>query len=713
MNTSSNKSYIITMPTLDGVDSEAKREEIQAYFDTCYKRYESLFRLIADHNAYYQKADSLRHPLIFYYGHTATFFINKLKLAKVIDTRIDAELESLFAVGVDEMSWDDLNEAHYEWPSLERVQAYRDDVYVLVKEVIASLPLTLPITEESPWWVILMGIEHENIHLETSSVLIRQLPLENTREDEAWKACTQYTDAPQNSWIEVLAGSVVLGKDHEAKLFGWDNEYGKHEAHIPSFKAAKYLTSNAEFLAFVQEGGYDEDAYWCEEGRAWRDYTRAEHPMFWRKSAQGYVLRTLSKEIVLPLSWPVEVNHLEASAFCVWKSQKEGVRVVLPTEDEYVRLRDASGVPAYLEWTVADTNIAAINLETFASSVPVNTHKHGDFYDVIGNVWQHSRTPMYPFDGFKVHPVYDDFTVPIFDAKHKLINGGSWISCGNLATQKSRYGFRRHFYQHAGFRYIQSNYKEKVRVNMYNTDTIIAQYCHFGWGENSLGVENYPTACAHKALAYMKTQPKRKALDIGCAIGRSSFELARGFDEVIGVDFSARFIQEAGVLKDEGILRYSIKTEGDLEQFYEVNLETFGLGETRQKVSFWQADACNLKSIYKEFDLIFGGNLIDRLYDPQKFLEDVAHRLVEGGMLILTSPYTWQEESTPKEKWIGGYKRDGEAVSTLQGLKEMLGGDFVLIATEDVPFVIQETARKHQHSIAQMSVWQKRIHAGL
>jgi len=211
----------------------------------------------------------------------------------------------------------------------------------------------------------------------------------------------------------------------------------------------------------------------------------------------------------------------------------------------------------------------------------------------------------------------------------------------------------------------------------------------------------------------MKAQPRRKALDIGCAIGRSSFELARGFDEVIGVDFSARFIQEAGVLKDEGILRYSIKTEGDLEQFYEVNLETFGLGETRQKVSFWQADACNLKSIYKEFDLIFGGNLIDRLYDPQKFLEDVAHRLVEGGMLILTSPYTWQEESTPKEKWIGGYKRDGEAVSTLQGLKEMLGGDFVLIATEDVPFVIQETARKHQHSIAQMSVWQKRIHAGL
>lgn len=704
---------MVQMPTLHGSDAQTKRKEIQTYFQLCYQRYESLFRLIADQNGYYQKADPLRHPLIFYYGHTATFFINKLKLAKIIDKRIDAELESLFAVGVDEMSWDDLNETHYEWPSFERVQAYRDEVYALVKEVIASLPLTLPITEESLWWVILMGIEHENIHLETSSVLIRQLPLAYVREDAAWQVCESDRDAPQNEWIDVHEGTVILGKSKEAKLFGWDNEYGRHEAHIPSFKAAKYLTSNAEFLAFVQEGGYDEDAYWCEEGRAWRDYRGAEHPMFWRKSAQGYSLRTLSKEIALPLSWPVEVNHLEASAFCKWKSQQEGVRVVLPTEDEYVRLRDVSGVPAYLEWTGAGKSIAAINLEGFASSVPVDTHKHGDFYDIIGNVWQHSRTPMYPFDGFKVHPVYDDFTVPTFDAKHNLINGGSWISCGNLATQKSRYGFRRHFYQHAGFRMIQSNYDEKIATNIYNTDTSITQYCHFGWGENVLGVENYPAACARTALAYMKDKPRRKALDIGCAIGRSSFELARGFDEVIGVDFSARFIQEAQVLKDEGILRYSIKTEGDLEQFHEVNLETFNLSQTRQKVTFWQADACNLKPIYQGFDLIFGGNLIDRLYDPQKFLEDVAHRLVEGGMLILTSPYTWQEESTPKEKWIGGYKRDGESVTTLQGLEEILGRDFVLLDTQDIPFVIQETARKHQHTIAQMSVWQKRVDAKL
>jgi len=626
----------------------------------------------------------------------------------MIDERLDPKLESIFAVGVDEMSWDDLNEKHYEWPTLEETQSYRDKVYDVVTQIIETLPLELPITEKSPWWVIMMGIEHENIHLETSSVLIRQLSFEFLRENEIWQESESYGDTPKNELLHVSAGTVILGKNKDAKLFGWDNEYGDHTAHIPAFRAAKYLTSNAEFLEFMEEGGYANDAFWCTEGKAWRDYSNVSSPLFWIKKEEGYLLRTVSREIALPFNWPVEVNHLEAAAFCKWKSQKEGLTITLPTEDEYTRLRDESEVLSYVQWTSKGESIANINLEGFASSVPVDTHKQGEFYDVIGNVWQWSRTPMYPFEGFKVHPIYDDFTVPIFDGKHNLINGGSWISCGNLATQKSRYGFRRHFYQHAGFRYVQSNYEENLVTNPYTTDSIISQYCHFGWGDNALGVENYPSTCAKIALEYMKDKPKRKAFDIGCAIGRSTFELARGFDEVIGVDFSARFVQEAESLKQNAVLRYTMPTEGELESFHEVNLSNFDLEEERSKVSFWQADACNLKPLYKGFDLIFGGNLIDRLYDPKKFLDSLAERLNDKGMLILTSPYTWQKESTPKEKWIGGYKRDGENVTTLDGLKEILGKEFRLIDTKDIPFVIQETARKHQYTIAQMSIWEKK-----
>jgi putative 4-mercaptohistidine N1-methyltranferase len=144
-----------------------------------------------------------------------------------------------------------------------------------------------------------------------------------------------------------------------------------------------------------------------------------------------------------------------------------------------------------------------------------------------------------------------------------------------------------------------------------------------------------------------------------------------------------------------------------LEEYYQVNLSSFGLDNVSGKVEFWQGDACNLKPIHQSFDLIFASNLIDRLYDPQKFLDSVASRLNPQGILILTSPYIWQEESTPKEKWIGGVKKDGENLSTLEGLKEILEPNFRLKETRDIPFVIRETARKFQHTVAQMSVWEK------
>jgi len=691
--------HYLPPPSLDGVDPEHKRAKIKTYFQQCYRRYESLFDTIADECAYFQKTDPLRHPLIFYYGHTAVFFINKLKLLKLIDERIDPHLESIFAVGVDEMSWDDLNEKHYDWPTLAQTQAYRDRVFTLVSELIDTLSLELPIGWESPWWAILMGIEHENIHLETSSVLIRQFPLEMVRSLPEWEICKVWADAPKNSLVDIPAGSVELGKARNDTAYGWDNEYGRHRQFISNFKASRYLVSNGEFMQFVEEGAYRNDLFWDEEGKAWRRYERAAHPRFWVKREERYFLRTMTEEIPLPMNWPVEVNALEAEAFCRWKSQREKKLIVLPTEDEYMRLYDSM----YREGDEA--NIA---LKETASSVPVDCHAHGKLYDVVGNVWQWTRTPMYPYEGFAVHPAYDDFTVPTFDNRHNLIKGGSWISCGNLADAKSRYAFRKHFYQHAGFRYVQSDYEEKIMTNAYTTDSVIAQYCHFGWEENRLGVPNYPETCAKLAIGYMGDRPKERAFDVGCAIGRSSFELAREFDEVIGVDFSARFILEAQRLKESGVLRYVVPTEGELEEFHEVRLNKFGLEHASKKVNFWQADACNLKPIFTDFDLVFAGNLIDRLYDPRKFLEDIATRIRKGGLLILTSPYTWQEESTPKEKWIGGYKRDGESVTTLQGLEEILGGDFTLLDTQDVPFVIRETARKHQHTIAQMSVWERK-----
>ena len=407
-------------PNLRDGDEASLRRQLRHYFLDTFNTYESLFDCLANEQAFYTKPINLRHPLIFYYGHTATFFVNKLLLVRLISQRINQRFESMFAVGVDEMSWDDLNDAHYQWPTPAEVKAYRDQVRALVLDLIDNAPLSLPVDWHNPWWAIIMGIEHERIHLETSSVLIRQHKLAFVKSSPKWQPNRLTGVAPLNRLISVGAGRVRLAKDKSDPFYGWDNEYGLHEADVPAFEAAQFLVSNQEFLQFVEAGGYLNSHNWEEEGRGWLTYTKAQHPTFWLKKTNGWYLRLMTDEVPMPWDWPVEVNYHEAKAFCNWKKSESGLSVRLPTEDEWYRLYDIAGLQDLDEHPAS----ANIHLDHGASSCPVNQFAQGDFFDVVGNVWQWTETPIYPFAGFEVHPIYDDFTTPTFDQRHNLIKGG-------------------------------------------------------------------------------------------------------------------------------------------------------------------------------------------------------------------------------------------------------------------------------------------------
>ena len=684
---------------------EAKREEILDYFHKTFTLDERLYDTLASDDAFYLRAEPLRQPPIFYLGHTGVFYINKLIIAKIIDQRIKSTFESMFAVGVDEMSWDDLDDTHYEWPAVAEVKAYRDEVRAVVDTVIRKLPLTLPVTWNHPFWTIMMGIEHQRIHLETSSVIIRRMPIDQVRHLPLWDICTESGPAPDNELLPVPGGQVVLGKSKDHPLYGWDNEFGSHTFDVKDFSASRYLVSNREYLDFVEDGGYATAALWTEEGRNWIGYSKARRPLFWIPSEGDWRLRTMTRVIPMPWDWPVEVNQLEAKAFCNWMAQKRGKTIRLPTEDEWYRLHDLHDIPDQPYWDRAPGNI---NLEHWASSCPVNRFRFGDFYDLIGNVWQWTETPTSGFAGFAVHPVYDDFSTPTFDTRHNLIKGGSWISTGNEATRDSRYAFRRHFFQHAGFRYVASEQPVELPEAMYESDLVVSQYCEFHFGEPYFNVENFPLQCARLAVAVMEGRPKRRALDLGCAVGRATFELARTFDFVNGLDFSARFIRIAFQMQEKGVIHFERAEEGDIVSYHERHLVEFGLDTVTDRVEFFQADATNLKPQFTGYDLVLAANLIDRLYDPIKFLTTIHQRLNMGGVLVLTSPYTWLEEFTLRENWVGGVRRDGEPYTTLDGLKGLLAGHFQMIGTpREVEFVIRETRRKFQHTVSQMTAWER------
>ena len=699
--------YITTTLNLQQGTAEEKRIEIRNYFLKTWEIDEKLYTQLKSDDIFYHRGDPLRHVILFYLGHTAVFYINKLMLAKIIDTRINPGFESIFAIGVDEMSWDDLNEKHYNWPPVAEVREYRNKAKEVILKLIDEMPLTMPITWENPFWIIMMGIEHQRIHLETSSVLIRQLPLDEVVSGRFGERCTESGAAPDNEMIAVAGAKLMLGKPENHLFYGWDNEYGKQEELVEGFSASKFLISNGEFLEFVNAGGYHTREYWTEEGWNWCSYKQAEMPLFWRKNGSDYSLRLVAEEIPMPWNWPVEVNYLEAKAFANWKTKTTGKTHRLPTEAEWYRLYEQAGLKDVMDWQQAPGNI---NLEYFTSPCPVDKFAQGDFYDVVGNVWQWTETPITGYSGFKVHPLYDDFSTPTFDGKHNLIKGGSWISTGNEATYHARYAFRRHFYQHAGFRLVQSEVPLVIQTNEYETDEEVTLSCEANWGDKLFTTApNFSNALAKLVKEVTGENPQLRVLDLNADTGRLAFELAQHYTDVTALDFTARMIRMAIQLQEQGFMRYVTKDEGELLLYRDVVLADFGLEKGRDNILFMQADAMNLKPNYTGYDVIVVPNLLEELSNPVLFLSNIHERLNEHGWLIITSTYDWDETRTRRENWPGGFKQDGEPVTSLDGIKTILNEHFTLENEPiDLTLSLRKSSRITENRISQITVWKKR-----
>ena len=251
-------------------------------------------------------------------------------------------------------------------------------------------------------------------------------------------------------------------------------------------------------------------------------------------------------------------------------------------------------------------------------------------------------------------------------------------------------------------------------MNIYETDKLLAEYLlfHYGTPEETLPYGfgprealGYPQRCVLECLVAERLPPGARALDLGCAVGRSAFELARFCEEVVGIDYSARFIEAAKALQAGGALAYRRADEGRLgTECRAVAPE----GIDRTRVRFETGDAMDLRDDLGSFDAVVMANLIDRLWTPRLCLARLPNLVKTGGQLIITSPYTWLEEFAPPSHWLGGFERDGKPVTTLDGLRSALEPHFEFVTAKDLPFLIREHARKYQWSVAQATLWRRK-----
>lgn len=243
-------------------------------------------------------------------------------------------------------------------------------------------------------------------------------------------------------------------------------------------------------------------------------------------------------------------------------------------------------------------------------------------------------------------------------------------------------------------------------TSLYETDKLLGEYLlfHYGRAEDILPYEfgprdalNFPSRCVRACLDVAALPPHARALDVGCAVGGSSFELARDCEHVIGIDFSQRFIGAANTFRESGQLEFPQLEEG--ARFTKCVVKVPAEID-RSRVNFETGDAMNLRNDLGEFNVVLAANLLCRLREPAKFLARLPQLVKPGGQLIFTTPCTWMEEFTPRANWLCG-----EHSTTLDGLHHHLDAHFSLRRTLDLPFLIREHARKFQWTVAQASVW--------
>ena len=302
-------------------------------------------------------------------------------------------------------------------PSLQATRAYQADVLGLVARRLEKEPGNGDLLYFAD-----LAAFHEDMHAEafhyTRQTLGYPDPLPAGESAPAEAGPAAQGDA------QFGGGSLQLGAGLKAG-FVFDNEKWAHEVRVPPFRIARTAVTNAQYAAFVEEGGYARSEFWSEAGWAWRGKAAAEAPRYWHQEGRTWRLRRFDRTVALPPDHPVlHVNWHEAQAYCRFAHRR------LPTEAEweYAASMTPEGKRRF-PWGDASPDARHANLQA-GGTVSVHAYPEGDSAggcrQLIGNAWEWTASAFEPYPGFVVDP-YKEYSQPWFGT-HKVLRGGSFAT---------------------------------------------------------------------------------------------------------------------------------------------------------------------------------------------------------------------------------------------------------------------------------------------
>jgi len=410
----------------------------------------------------YERPIPERHRINFYLGHLEAFDWNLLR-ERVLGMKVfHADLDRLFAFGIDPINGALPSDQPSDWPSIAETRRYVQRIRESIDEGLATLepadwhsnPVGADFTAST---LLNVAIEHRFMHAETLAYMLHQLPFERKIPRTRGPELIASPVAPR--MIDIPAGRATLGLSRRDQTsFGWDNEYQTQGIDVAAFSIDKYKVTNRQYLDFVAAGGYENRACWTEEDWNWRAAKDIRHPVFWSRNRDRWCYRTMFEGIPLPLDWPVYVSHAEASAYARWAGKS------LPTEAQWHRAAYGTedGRERPFPWGSATPNASKGNFD-FQSwdPTPVGAFPEGNsafgIADLLGNGWEWTSSRFEPFPGFLQFSFYPGYSADFFDGKHYVMKGASARTAACMLRRSFRNWFQPHYqFVYAGFRCVSN-----------------------------------------------------------------------------------------------------------------------------------------------------------------------------------------------------------------------------------------------------------------